>query len=102
MVVWTAENCQRLLAALVSAHPELKLDYNAIAVLFGQGATYDSIAHRFRHIRAEAKTLRAQVKPGAAPPGPPRRRKSGAPNTPRKAAKPSGNAHAGTADMEGE
>ncbi|PWW72685.1 hypothetical protein C7212DRAFT_335867, partial [Tuber magnatum] len=77
MVAWTAENCQRLLAALVSAHPELKFDYGKIAVLFGQGATYDSIAHRFRNIRAEAKTLRTQVEPGASPPtSAPRKRKS--------------------------
>ncbi|KAG0636944.1 hypothetical protein HOY80DRAFT_1138717 [Tuber brumale] len=103
MVVWTAENCQRLLAALVSAHPELKFkDYNEIAVLFGQGATYDSISHRFRHIRAEAKVLRAQAKPSATPPSPSRKRKSGAPTTPRKTAKPFRNAHTGTADIERE
>ncbi|CUS09979.1 unnamed protein product [Tuber aestivum] len=93
MVAWTAENCQRLLAAL---------DYNQIAVLFGQGATYDSIVHRFRHIRADAKALRAHVKPGARPPSPPRKRKSGAPSTPRKVAEPSINAYAGTADIERE
>ncbi|PYH65441.1 uncharacterized protein BO88DRAFT_418553 [Aspergillus vadensis CBS 113365] len=62
MVNWKqAESADRLCAALVVAHPSLKLDYNAIAAYFGQGATYDAIQNRFRKVHTFADQLRQEA-----------------------------------------
>ncbi|KAL3476808.1 hypothetical protein BJX99DRAFT_258142 [Aspergillus californicus] len=62
MVNWkTAESQTRLIAALLAASPTLKLDYNAIAVVYGEGAKYDSIEHQFRKYRKQAEDLRREA-----------------------------------------
>ncbi|BCR95751.1 uncharacterized protein AKAW2_20691A [Aspergillus luchuensis] len=62
MVNWKQpESADRLCAALVVAHPSLKLDYNAIATYFGQGATYDAIQNRFRKVHSFADQLRQEA-----------------------------------------
>ncbi|PYI03796.1 hypothetical protein BO78DRAFT_273652, partial [Aspergillus sclerotiicarbonarius CBS 121057] len=56
MVNWKLpESTDRLIAALIAAHPGLKIDYQTMATYFGQGATYDTMHGRFRrcHILAE-------------------------------------------------
>ncbi|KAF8245751.1 hypothetical protein K440DRAFT_633017 [Wilcoxina mikolae CBS 423.85] len=66
-VVWTAEKYQRLLAATIAAHPGMKLNYHAIATIFGEGATYDTIETRFRTVKATGKQLAAEVASGERP-----------------------------------
>ncbi|KAF8540756.1 hypothetical protein BDD12DRAFT_879902 [Trichophaea hybrida] len=66
-VVWTAEKYQRLLAATIVAHPSMKLNYHAIAAIFGEGATYDTIETRFRTVKATGKQLAAEVASGERP-----------------------------------
>ncbi|KAI5841941.1 hypothetical protein DFP73DRAFT_117231 [Morchella snyderi] len=88
-ITWTAEKYQRLLAATIAAHPEIKINYNHVAAMFGEGATYDSIETRFRNVKKEAKILQAEIDSGSRPavaPPTPRKRKlaNGAPSTPRK------------------
>ncbi|KAH0610770.1 uncharacterized protein H6S33_011197 [Morchella sextelata] len=89
-ITWTAEKYQRLLAATIAAHPEIKINYNHVAAMFGEGATYDSIETRFRNVKKEAKILQAEIDSGSRPavaPPTPRKRKlanGGAPSTPRK------------------
>ncbi|KAL4943880.1 hypothetical protein BDV06DRAFT_220839 [Aspergillus oleicola] len=61
MVSWTAENNTRLIAALLAANPGIKLDYNAIAAMFGQGTTYDTIEYRFRIYRKAAEKLKVEA-----------------------------------------
>ncbi|PYH49946.1 uncharacterized protein BP01DRAFT_378556 [Aspergillus saccharolyticus JOP 1030-1] len=62
MVNWKApESTDRLIASLIVAHPGLKLDYRAMAIAFGQGASYDSIEGRFRRWRKMADELRGEV-----------------------------------------
>ncbi|KAE8381072.1 hypothetical protein BDV26DRAFT_289774 [Aspergillus bertholletiae] len=62
MVNWkNPESTDRLIASLIAANSGLKLDYHAIALLFGQGATYDSIEGRFRRYRKMADQLRDEV-----------------------------------------
>ncbi|KAI9680346.1 MAG: hypothetical protein M1829_001232 [Trizodia sp. TS-e1964] len=67
----------RLLAAVLAAHPEVKLNYRAIASMYGQGATYDAVEGRFRIIKKDAKVLRAEIDEGVRDPAPAR-------GTPRK------------------
>ncbi|KAE8341216.1 hypothetical protein BDV24DRAFT_163643 [Aspergillus arachidicola] len=55
------ESIDRLIASLLAAHPDLKLDYHAMALFFGQGATYDSIEGRFRRYRKIADELRDEA-----------------------------------------
>ncbi|KAE8368819.1 hypothetical protein BDV27DRAFT_153643 [Aspergillus caelatus] len=55
------ESTDRLIGSLLAAHPDLKLDYHAMAVIFGQGATYDSIEGRFRRYRKIADELRDEA-----------------------------------------
>ncbi|KAE8165579.1 hypothetical protein BDV40DRAFT_297285 [Aspergillus tamarii] len=55
------ESTERLIGSLLAAHPDLKLDYHAMAVMFGQGATYDSIESRFRRYRKAADELRDEA-----------------------------------------
>ncbi|KKK18576.1 hypothetical protein ARAM_005725 [Aspergillus rambellii] len=82
MVNWKAsENIDRLIAVLIAAHPNFKvpststmgaaaitgqsdifqLEYQAMATLFGQGATYDAIEGRFRKYRKMADELKAEA-----------------------------------------
>lgn len=69
-------------------------NYNSVAAMFGEGATYDSIETRFRNVKKEAKKLQEEInsglRPAVAPPTP-RKRKAdaglSAPSTPRKVAK---------------
>ncbi|RHZ65663.1 uncharacterized protein CDV56_107548 [Aspergillus thermomutatus] len=62
MVNWKAnESTERLIAVLVAAHPGLKLEYQAMATLFGQGATYDAIEGRFRRYRKMADEIKAEA-----------------------------------------
>ncbi|KAL4797412.1 hypothetical protein BDV19DRAFT_387220 [Aspergillus venezuelensis] len=85
MVNWTAENTTRLVAALIAANPGIKLDYNATAAIFGQGATYDTIEYRFRTYRKMAEKLKAEaIKNGVSLDKIPRGRPAtGTPRTPR-------------------
>ncbi|KAL5365235.1 hypothetical protein BJX96DRAFT_179660 [Aspergillus floccosus] len=63
MVNWkTQESTDRLFASIIAAHPGLKLDYNAMAAMFGQGATYDAIEGRFRRYRKMAEELKAEAR----------------------------------------
>ncbi|RHZ72344.1 hypothetical protein CDV55_104374 [Aspergillus turcosus] len=78
MVNWKAnESTDRLIAVLIAAHPGLKvstsspphklqahspqLEYQAMATLFGQGATYDAIEGRFRRYRKMADEVKAEA-----------------------------------------
>ncbi|PLN78757.1 hypothetical protein BDW42DRAFT_174316 [Aspergillus taichungensis] len=82
MVNWKApESLDRLVGALIAAHPGLKLDYQAMAVMFGQGSTYDAIEGRFRRFRKVAEELKADAA-GRGITSVPRGRNSG-PRTPR-------------------
>ncbi|KAL4960318.1 uncharacterized protein BDV14DRAFT_204848 [Aspergillus stella-maris] len=85
MVNWTAENTTRLVAALIAANPGIKLDYNATAAIFGQGATYDTMEYRFRTYRKLAEKLKAEaIKNGVSLDKIPRgRQATGTPRTPR-------------------
>ncbi|RDW70751.1 uncharacterized protein DSM5745_08262 [Aspergillus mulundensis] len=61
MVNWKDPNSQhRLVAALIGASPN-KPDYKAVAALFGQGATYDSIEGQCRKYRKMADELKAEA-----------------------------------------
>ncbi|KAA8643632.1 hypothetical protein EYZ11_010779 [Aspergillus tanneri] len=63
MVNWkNPESTDRLIAALIAAHPAVKLEYQAMATYFGQGATYDSIEGRFRRYRKLAEDLRTEAR----------------------------------------
>ncbi|KAF3280189.1 hypothetical protein TWF970_002941 [Orbilia oligospora] len=66
-ISWSSENYVKLLSALLAAHPELKPDYEKIAVHFGDGATYDAINNCMRRIRAKAEELRKEVETGVRP-----------------------------------
>ncbi|KAK6521192.1 hypothetical protein TWF506_001417 [Arthrobotrys conoides] len=66
-ISWSSENYVKLLSALLAAHPELKPDYEKIAVCFGDGATYDAINNCMRRIRAKAEELRKEVETGVRP-----------------------------------
>ncbi|KAF7178421.1 hypothetical protein CNMCM7691_007117 [Aspergillus felis] len=62
MVNWKAnESTDRLIAVLIAAHPGLKLEYQAMATFFGQGATYDAIEGRFRRYRKMADEVKADA-----------------------------------------
>ncbi|GKZ18579.1 hypothetical protein AbraIFM66951_003460 [Aspergillus brasiliensis] len=62
MVNWKQpESADRLFAALIVAHPSLKLDYQAMARYFGQEATYDAIQNRLRRCHALAEQLRQEA-----------------------------------------
>ncbi|KAF9886626.1 hypothetical protein FE257_011266 [Aspergillus nanangensis] len=62
MVNWKASDAtDRLVAAMIAAHPSIKLDYKAMAVMFGQEATYDAIEGRFRRYRKMAEDLKAEA-----------------------------------------
>ncbi|KAE8356625.1 hypothetical protein BDV28DRAFT_144950 [Aspergillus coremiiformis] len=62
MVNWkNPESTDRLIAVLLAAHPSLKLDYRAMALIFSQGATFDSIEGRFRRYRKMADELKDEA-----------------------------------------
>ncbi|KAL4872734.1 hypothetical protein BDV12DRAFT_193078 [Aspergillus spectabilis] len=62
MVNWKdPNNLYRLVAVLIAANPSMKFDYHAMAVLFGQGATYDSIQWQLRGYKTLAGQLRAEA-----------------------------------------
>ena len=50
-VTWTAEKYQKLLSAVIAAHPEFKFNYREIAIYFGESTTYDAIEGCFRPLR---------------------------------------------------
>ncbi|KAM7217443.1 hypothetical protein V8F06_007192 [Rhypophila decipiens] len=58
----TYEAQARLLAAVIAAHPDLKLNYKAIAKHYGNSQTAVAIEHRFRPLRAAGEALRVMVK----------------------------------------
>ncbi|KAH8698328.1 hypothetical protein BGW36DRAFT_357867 [Talaromyces proteolyticus] len=61
MVNWKEPGTfDRLIGALLAAHPELKPDYHAIARMFGRGATYNAVEGQFRKFREMAKALAAE------------------------------------------
>ncbi|KAL4949645.1 hypothetical protein BDW69DRAFT_188092 [Aspergillus filifer] len=106
MVNWTAESTTRLVAALIAANPSIKLDYNATAAIFGQGATYDTIEYRFRTYRKMAEKLKAEaIKNGVSLDKIPRGRQgTGTPRTPRsqnRVAKTSSAASSGRGSKSG-
>ncbi|KAK3351598.1 hypothetical protein B0H65DRAFT_418355 [Neurospora tetraspora] len=63
----TYEAQARLLAAVIAAHPELRLNYKAIAQHYGKSATMSAIEHRFRPVRKQADCLRLAVSRGDDP-----------------------------------
>ncbi|KAI1912947.1 hypothetical protein LOZ12_004814 [Ophidiomyces ophidiicola] len=77
-ITWNKESTERLIAALLASNPKLSLDYELMAIYFGQGATYDSIQHRFREYRRVASTM-AQGSPAGGTQG-----RRGVISTPRK------------------
>ncbi|EFR00828.1 hypothetical protein MGYG_03832 [Nannizzia gypsea CBS 118893] len=81
MVSWHKENIERLIAALLLAHPELNLNYRKMAVYFGQDASYDSIHNQFRRFRRTADEMQGAL--GQAAPSTPIRRRNATPSTPR-------------------
>ncbi|CAI7649712.1 unnamed protein product [Penicillium pancosmium] len=52
---------KRLIAALLAAHKGMKLDYNAIATMYGEGANYNTMEHKFRAYRKDAEVLHAEA-----------------------------------------
>ncbi|EEP79288.1 predicted protein [Uncinocarpus reesii 1704] len=56
-ITWDKAAIERIIAALLASHPGFTPDYRAMAVYFGQGATYDSIQYRFREYRKMAEAM---------------------------------------------
>ncbi|KAK3684965.1 hypothetical protein B0T22DRAFT_481969 [Podospora appendiculata] len=63
----TYESQARLLAATIAAHPDLRLNYRAIAQHYGQSHTASALEHRFRPVRTQAEFLRQAVAHGEDP-----------------------------------
>ncbi|KAK2805111.1 hypothetical protein FQN50_006356 [Emmonsiellopsis sp. PD_5] len=57
-IIWKQPEIERIIAALLAAHPQFTPDYKAIAQYFGQGATYHSIEGRFRSYRKLAEKMK--------------------------------------------
>ncbi|KAK0728150.1 hypothetical protein B0T26DRAFT_672731 [Lasiosphaeria miniovina] len=57
----TYESQARLVAAIVAAHPELRLNYKAIAAHYGKSQTVSAMEHRFRPVRHQAEAIRQMV-----------------------------------------
>ncbi|KAK6534342.1 hypothetical protein TWF281_005665 [Arthrobotrys megalospora] len=87
-ISWSSDNYVKLLAALLAAHPELKPNYEKIAIYFGDGATYDAIQGCMRRVRTKADELRKEVETGVRPnvtPKPtPKKRAAGTPGKGKK------------------
>ncbi|EGD92683.1 hypothetical protein TESG_00255 [Trichophyton tonsurans CBS 112818] len=81
MVTWDKANIERLVAALLAAHPGFTPDYSTMAVYFGQGATYDAIHGQFRRFRQDANKMRGSA--SGTVPSTPSRRRNAASSTPR-------------------
>ncbi|KAK1143411.1 hypothetical protein N8T08_006739 [Aspergillus melleus] len=56
-----SQSTDRLVAAIIAAHPDLKLNYQAIATYFGQAATYDAVEGRFRRYRKMSDELKKEA-----------------------------------------
>ncbi|KAK3402913.1 hypothetical protein B0T20DRAFT_343979 [Sordaria brevicollis] len=63
----TYEAQARLLAAVIAAHPDLRLNYKAIAQHYGKSTSTSAIEHRFRPVRKQAEFLRMAVAKGIEP-----------------------------------
>ncbi|KAL1867234.1 hypothetical protein Plec18167_008775 [Paecilomyces lecythidis] len=84
MVNWkSADATERLVGALIAAHPSLKLDYNGMAAMYGRGASYDSIEGQFRKYRRQAEQLKAEASANGVSLPPRGRGSGGTPRTPR-------------------
>lgn len=128
MVNWkSADSTDRLVASLVAAHPSLRvrcpnpppsptnpprpnqIDYHAMSLVYGQGATYDAIEGRFRCYRKMADDLRAEAQArgvsmnqaGSAPRTPRGPRSRPTPSSSAKG-KGTGKAQRGVRDGEGD
>ncbi|KAK2766226.1 hypothetical protein FQN54_007742 [Arachnomyces sp. PD_36] len=55
------ESTDRLIGAMLAAHPGFKPNYGGMAKLFGRGATYDAMEGRFRTYRKHAETLKREA-----------------------------------------
>ncbi|EEH17269.1 hypothetical protein PABG_07356 [Paracoccidioides brasiliensis Pb03] len=66
-ITWDKKAIERIIGALLVAHPGFTPDYKTMAVYFGQGATYDSMQGRFREYRRIAESMR-QENPGSKTP----------------------------------
>ncbi|KAI9671186.1 MAG: hypothetical protein M1817_003693 [Caeruleum heppii] len=84
----STQTYQRLLAAIYAASPQ-NHNYQHIATMFGEGATYDAIEGRFRIIKREAAVLKAEVESGERGPAPPRGSTTTTPKKPRPGNGPS-------------
>ncbi|KAJ5141124.1 hypothetical protein N7476_009130 [Penicillium atrosanguineum] len=51
---------ERLLAAILAANPKLRLDYRQIAVMYGEGSTFNSIEYKMRPMRKLSARLIAE------------------------------------------
>ncbi|KAF3387075.1 hypothetical protein F1880_001265 [Penicillium rolfsii] len=50
---------ERVIAAIIAANPKMRLDYGTIARMYGEGAKYNTMEHKFRAWRKQAEILRA-------------------------------------------
>ncbi|KLJ06307.1 hypothetical protein EMPG_10291 [Blastomyces silverae] len=57
-ITWDKKAIERIIGALLAAHPGFTPNYSAIAAYFGQSATYDSIQGRFRAYHKVAEEMR--------------------------------------------
>ncbi|KAF7719003.1 Uncharacterized protein PECH_000183 [Penicillium ucsense] len=53
------DNLEDVIISILAAHPTLKLDYGAMAQMYGRGAKHDTMEWKFRAWRREAQRLRA-------------------------------------------
>ncbi|RAL02416.1 uncharacterized protein BO80DRAFT_34294 [Aspergillus ibericus CBS 121593] len=89
MVNWKLpESTDRLIAALIAAHPGLKIDYQTMAIYFGHGATYDTMHGRLRRCHILAEELQKETQERGGLPDLPKGRKfaistTSTPRTPR-------------------
>ncbi|PWY94918.1 hypothetical protein BO94DRAFT_571573 [Aspergillus sclerotioniger CBS 115572] len=77
MVNWKLpEPTDRLIAALIAAHPALKIDYQTMVIYFGQGANYDTMHGRLRRCHILAEELQKETRERGGITDLPRARKS--------------------------
>ncbi|KAL2821764.1 hypothetical protein BDW59DRAFT_164102 [Aspergillus cavernicola] len=91
MVNWKdPESTHRVIATLLAINPNIKLDYHAMAALFGQGTTNYTIENQFRKWRKLAEEIKTEAEekginiasiprghPGTGTPRTPRRTRGG-------------------------